>query len=124
MTMELTMELMEAGTALAETLEAENSALAVLDLPQAGAMLARKERALADLAAAQANKTSHDAADRMARRLHALALENKRLLERAIAAQGRVIEVVARAAAAAEAPRGYGNERGVRPVAFALSAKA
>ncbi len=114
----------EAGSALVETLEAENSALAVLDLPKVGGMLARKQRALADLAAATANKTSHDAADRMARRLQALALENKRLLERAIAAQGRVIEVVARAAAATEAPRGYGNERGGRPTAFALSAKA
>jgi len=120
----MTMELMEAGTALAETLEAENSALTTLDLPRAGAMLARKQRALADLAAAKAHRTSHDAADRMARRLQALALENKRLLERAIAAQGRVIEVLARAAAVTAAPRGYGNERSGRPVAFALSAKA
>jgi flagellar biosynthesis/type III secretory pathway chaperone len=118
------MEWTEAGSALAETLEAENSALTSLDLPKVGAMLARKQRALADLAAAKANKTSHDAADRMARRLQALALENKRLLERAITAQGRVIEVVARAAAAAEPPRGYGNERSGRPTAFALSAKA
>jgi hypothetical protein len=118
------MELMDAGAALAETLEAENSALTILDLPQAGAMLARKQRAMADLEAAKAHRTSHDAADRMARRLQALALENKRLLERAIAAQGRVIEVVARAAAATEAPKGYGNGRGGRPTAFALSAKA
>ena len=120
----MTMELMEAGTVLAETLEAENSALTALDLPKVGAMLARKQRAMADLAAAKAHRTSRDGADRMARRLQALALENKRLLERAIAAQGRVIEVVARAAAASEAPRGYGNERGARPTAFALSAKA
>ncbi|HEY7581020.1 MAG TPA: hypothetical protein VH855_25785 [Acetobacteraceae bacterium] len=120
----MTMELMEAGTVLAETLEAENSALTGLDLPRAGAMLARKQRALADLAAAQAHRTPHVAADRMARRLQALALENKRLLERAIAAQGRVIEVVARAASAADTPRGYGGERGGRPTAFALSAKA
>jgi hypothetical protein len=120
----MTMELTEAGTALAETLEAENSALTALDLPRAGAMLARKQRALADLAAARAPSSSHGAAERMARRLQGLALENKRLLERAIAAQGRVIEVVAHAAAAVEGRGGYGAERGRRPAAFALSAKA
>lgn len=122
----MTMELMDAGSALAETLEAENSALTALDLPRAGAMLARKQRALADLAAAaaRADTPSHQAADRVARRLQALALENKRLLQRAITAQGRVLEVVARAAMPAEAAVGYGPARGQRPVAFALSAKA
>ena len=122
----MTMQLMDAGTALAETLEAENSALTALDLPRAGAMLARKQRALADLAAAAArvDTPSHHAADRVARRLQALAVENKRLLERAIAAQGRVLEVVARAAVPAEAPTGYAPARGQRPAAFALSAKA
>lgn len=120
----MTMELMEAGRALAETLEAENAALTALELPRAGAMLARKERALADLAAARANATSQDAAARMARRLQGLALENKRLLERAIAAQGRVIEVVARAAVPAAVSTGYGATSGRCPPAFALSAKA
>jgi ABC-type transporter Mla subunit MlaD len=114
----MNMELMDAGTELAETLEAENSALTALDLPRAGAMLARKQRALADLAAAAArvDAPSHHAADRVARRLQAL--------QRAIAAQGRVIEVVARAAVPAEAAIGYGPARGQRPAAFALSAKA
>ena len=122
----MTLEITEAGAALAETLEAENLALTALNLPQVGAMVARKQRALDDLAAAaaRANTQSHHAADRVSRRLQALALENKRLLERAIAAQGRVIEVVARAAASAEAPTGYGPARGQRPAAFALSAKA
>jgi hypothetical protein len=93
----MTLELTDAGTAMAEMLEAENCALTALDLPRAGAMLARKQRALADLAAAaaRANTQSHHAADRVARRLQSLAIENKRLLERALAAQGRVIEVVA-----------------------------
>ena len=36
-------------------------------------------------------------------------MENKRLLERAIAVQGRVIGVVARAATAATEPAGYGT---------------
>jgi hypothetical protein len=55
--------------------------------------------------------------------LQGLAIENKRLLERAIAAQGRVIGVIARAAAPATV-QGYGSERGRRPAAFALVAKA
>ena len=38
-------------------------------------------------------------------------MENKRLLERAIAVQGRVIGVVARAATAATEPAGYGPAR-------------
>jgi hypothetical protein len=117
-------DMMAAGNHLAETLAAENAALAVLDLPRAGAMLARKQRALADLAAAPAAPASRDAADRMARRLQALAIENKRLLERAIATQGRVIGVIARAAAPTAGTSGYGPARALRPAAFALVAKA
>ncbi len=118
-------DLITAGNQLAETLEAENGALAVLDLPRVGAMLARKQRAMADLAAMQGAPASCDAADRMARRLQALAMENKRLLERAIAAQGRVIGVIARAAAPEVVPTGYGAPRhSGRPAALALLARA
>lgn len=117
-------DLMAAGACLAETLEAENAALSAMDLPGAGAMLARKQRALADMALARGVPASRDGAERMARRLQALALENKRLLERAIAVQGRVIGVIAHAAAPAVAPTGYGSARGARPAAFALSSRA
>jgi hypothetical protein len=118
-------DMMTAGHCLAEMLQVENAALAGLDLPRAGAMLARKQRALADLAAAQAMTTTpRDAAERMARRLQGLALENKRLLERAIAVQGRVIGVVAEAATLTMAPIGYGAAHSRRPAAFALLAKA
>ena len=117
-------DMLTAGERLADTLTAENTALAALDLPRAGAMLARKQRALADLAAAQTVSASHDAAERMARRLQGLAIENKRLLERALAAQGRVIGVIAQAASAAE-PAGYGPARpAARPRALTLSARA
>lgn len=116
-------DLMAAGSVMAETLEAENRALQALDLPQVGAMLARKQRAMADLAAAEAVRAPRDSAERMARRLQGLALENKRLLERAIAAQGRVIGVLARAAQPAAAPTGYGSARPARPVAVAVSAR-
>ena len=117
-------DMMTAGTVLADVLTAENAALAALDLPRAGAMLARKQRALADLAGVQDRPTSHDAAERMARRLRGLAIENKRLLERAITAQGRVVGVIARAATTTTAPTGYGTARGWRPAAFALFSRA
>lgn len=118
-------DLITSANLLAETLEAENEALSVLDLPRAGAMLERKRRALADLAAAQSSPASRDPAERVARRLQALAIENKRLLERAICAQGRVISVVARAGAPAMAPTNYGAARPAgRPAALALLARA
>jgi hypothetical protein len=117
-------ELIAAGIRLADTLEAENAALGALDLPRATGLLADKQRVVAGLVAAQAAPASRDAAERMARRLQALAIENKRLLERAIAAQGRVIGVIAGAATAAAAPQTYGSARAHRPAAFALSAKA
>ncbi len=120
----MTTDLIAAGTALAETLETENDALTALDLPRAGAMLARKQRALADMAATQNTAVPNDAAERMVRRLQGLAVENKRLLERALAAQGRVLSVVAQAATSSSAPTGYGSIRaGSRPTPLALLAK-
>jgi hypothetical protein len=113
-----------AGMALADTLEAENTALAALDLPRAAGMLADKQRAVTALAAVRSVPARSEAADRVARRLQALAVENKRLLERAIAVQGRVIGVIARAAAP-EVPAGYGSGRITeRPAPIALSARA
>lgn len=119
----MTHDLIAAGNLLADTLEAENAALVALDLPRAAGLLADKQRAVSDLTAAQAMPEPSPAADRVARRLKALALENKRLLERAIAAQSRVIGVVGRAAAPAVAPTGYATLRSQRPAAYALSAK-
>jgi len=121
----MTQDAMAAGAVLAETLEAENAALAVLDLPRAASLLDDKQRAVAGLAEARSASMPNDAGLRMARRLQALAAENKRLLERAIAAQGRVIGVVAKAASASVTPSGYGAARAVeRPVALALMARA
>jgi hypothetical protein len=117
-------DMIAAAGVLADTLEAENAALAVLDLPRAAAMLDDKRSAVADLAAATAVPASRAAAERMAHRVQALAVENKRLLERAIAAQTRVLGVVARAAAPAPMPAGYGATRPARPAALALSARA
>jgi len=118
----MSMDVLAAATTLAEVLEAENAALTTLDLPRAAGLLADKQRALAGLTGAQPVPAPNAAAGRLAHRLRALALENKRLLERAIAAQGRVMSVVARAATPA-APSGYGTARPQRPVALAVSTR-
>jgi hypothetical protein len=64
----------------------------------------------------------------LARRLQSLSQENWTLLERAIAVQGRVIGVIARAAVPATAPSGYAAHgtagHAARPPAFALSSRA
>ena len=87
-------------------------------------MLADKRSAVAEFDAARTAPAPSEAAQRMVRRLQGLAMENKRLLERAIAVQGRVIGVVARAATAATEPAGYGPSRGRRPAPMALVARA
>ena len=120
----MTKDLITAGTFLAETLESENAALAALDLPRAAGMLANKQSAVAEFDAVRTAPAPSEAAQRMARRLQGLAMENKRLLERAIAVQGRVIGVVARAATAAMEPGDYGPARGRRPAPMAFSARA
>jgi hypothetical protein len=116
-------DLKTAAEVLAETLAEENAALTALDLPKAAAMLAGKQRAVANFVAAQPDAMWH--AETILRRLGTLANENKTLLERAIAAQGRVIELIARAAAPTP---GYGPSPATshtsRPIPFALSARA
>ncbi len=120
----MTNDLIFAGTRLAETLETENAALAALDLPRAAGMLLDKRSAVAAFDAVRTAPAPSEAVQRMARRLQALAMENKRLLERAIAVQGRVIGVVGRAATAAMEPAGYGPGRGRQPAPMAFVARA
>lgn len=105
-----------AARRLMEALSAENEALARLDLPTAGE-LARGKRQAADafeaaFAAAHRSGTKaggaeREAAERIALRLRDLTAENRRLLERAIDLQSRVIETIAGAAKPA-APATYG----------------
>jgi hypothetical protein len=118
-------DLVDAAEYLAETLTQENAALAALDLKRAGAMLAVKQRAVAEFTVAIAG-TTLDQADRpLASRLRSLTDENKALLERAISAQGRVMAVFAQAVT--QQPS-YGGPRGrapaERPIPFALAAQA
>lgn len=81
-------------TRLADILAAENAALAAFDLGGAAALLDAKTRAAAAFQAARATWPDPDA---VSTPLLRLAEENRRLLQRAITVQGRVIELVARA---------------------------
>ena len=124
-------ELIAAAGRLADMLIEENSALAALDLPRAASMLADKQRAVAGLLAArdaQGTMTTSATMEPLARRLQSLSQENRTLLERAIAVQGRVIGIVARAAAPRVAASGYSAHgtlgHNARPTAFALCARA
>jgi hypothetical protein len=100
----MTDDLLAAAARLAETIATENAALAALDLPASVAAGSDKQRAAEAFTAALQARASPIEADRrrkaeaVGRQLSALVQENRRLLERAIAAQWRVIEIIARAA--------------------------
>jgi hypothetical protein len=129
-------DLSAAATSLADLLEQENRLLEALELAAAAALLPAKQNAAAAFVRAQAHTaacgglppTSHAAALAQGARLRTLAAENRRLLERGLAAQGRVIAVIARAARQhpATAPR-YGASGTFagprRPVPLAISAR-
>ncbi len=126
--------LMVAAQRLAEALRAENEALARLDL-SAAAELGRAKRLASDAFAAAydaAQKTGSRVAEAdraraeaMALRLRDLSAENRRLLERAIELQSRVIETIAGAAKPA-GPATYGARGVLRDAAggpMAISAR-
>lgn len=108
---------------LAAILEAENAALARLDLACAGGMVEAKEAALAATRGAAPPAPQHLA------ELAELARTNQRLLERGLAIQARVLALVAtaaREALARETPApGYGDgarEMASPPLALCRSA--
>jgi hypothetical protein len=90
---------------LASVLERENAALRAMDLRRAAALLPAKSAAVAHVVAAAAEASETPAQDVISdvRKLAGLALENRRLLERAITAQHRVIGILVRAVAATSA---------------------
>src|SRR5690242_4931139 len=100
-------EVIAAAVRLADTLAHESRALTAMDLAHAASLVDEKTRAMDAFLAAQAltranGHVSHGAgrdaeAEQLAARLSELARENRRLLEHAIAVQGRVIGIVARA---------------------------
>ncbi len=125
--------LLAAGGRLADALLAENEALARLDLPGAAGLSGAKMRATDAFAAAFAaaskvgarpeGASQREGARNMAERLEALGAENKRLLQRAISVQSRVIETIAAAALPRAANPVYGAA-GRRPAAPSRAAPA
>lgn len=110
--------LLNAGQSLAEALREENEALAKLDLSRAATLATAKLQASDAFAAAYGAATRtgstaqgnlRQAAETLALRLRNLTDENRRLLERAIALQSRVIETIAGAALPASRPATYGG---------------
>ena len=114
--------------ALSVVLAQENAALSALDLGRAGRFLAAKRAATDSLAAAGDLHPTARPTLAAAQRLRDLAAENRRLLERAIAVQGRVIAVVARATPRPVVMPRYGATgalaRTGRPPPMALSSRA
>ncbi len=128
----MTNEVVSAAARLADVLARENAALTAMDLSSAVAMLTEKQEAAALFARCAKELGAAPPPDLAALvlRLSATATDNRRLLERAIAVQGRVNAAVARAisrALASTAPR-YAPPDGpgtpARPAALALSFRA
>lgn len=124
--------LMNAAQRLMEALRAENAALARLDLAAAAELAGAKRQAADAFAAAydaasrsgsRAEGEARRRAEEVALRLKDLTAENRRLLERAIDLQSRVIEAIA-GALRPPGPGTYGDQGRVRagrpaPVSFA-----
>ena len=132
----MTDDLLVAATRLADMIEAENAALAAFNLPAAIAASAGKQHAAEAFEAALRMQTGlmepsrRQRAQMIGRRLTGLAHENRRLLERAISAQRRVMEIIARAGRRELAERAsrYGEFgapiAAARPRPMAISARA
>ncbi len=106
---------------LCAVLERENAALAGLDFAAVAGCAAEKAAALAALGPPGGAPGLGDA--EAVRALDAAVRENRRRLEHALAVQGRIIALVARAAPAARGSA-YGTPaRSLRPAAHALVAR-
>jgi hypothetical protein len=103
----MTAALHSAVRTLSELLRQENEALLAMDFGRAGALLASKHTA-ADALAAAWRAASGDIPEADLLKLGALADENRRLLNRAMRVQRRVLDLVARAARGAQPASRYG----------------
>ena len=92
---------------LAKLLVEENTALANMDFARAGALLAPKHAAADALAAAWRASPASDMPEVELLQLGKLADENRRLLNRAMRVQRRVLDLVARAARSAQPTARY-----------------
>jgi hypothetical protein len=86
----------------------ENAALAAMDFARAGALLAPKHAAADALASAWRTASADDPPQPDLMQLGTLADENRKLLNRAMRVQRRVLELVARAARGTHAATRYG----------------
>jgi len=106
--------LIDAVQTLSRLLIEENTALAAMDFARAGAVLAPKHAAADALAAAWRAAPPHEIPQAELVALGHLAEENRRLLNRALRVQRRVLELVARAARAADPTARYGSSGELR----------
>ena len=125
----MTHDLLAATVRLAGTLEAENVALRALNLPAAAALLPEKQAATDAFEAARkaAPPVRSETLRGAASNLVAQADENRRLLERAILVQTRVLGIIAGAARASNPAPRYGRSGAYAaraPTGWALSARA
>jgi len=132
----MTDDVVAAAMRLADAIAAENAALAAFNLPAAIAAGAGKQRAAEAFEAALRTQTAptergpRQQVEMIGRRLAVLATENRRLLERAITAQRRVMQIIARAGRRELAARttrygAYGAPiAAARPRPMAISARA
>ncbi len=126
----MTPTLIQAAVGLADVLTRENEALRAMDLATAAAMLGDKTLALETFVAAQRGTPAGSAVAASGRdiasRLSALAAENRSLLERGIAVQGKLLGLLGRAAQ--PVPSRYGAHGAPafdrKRAAIALSARA
>jgi hypothetical protein len=93
---------------LAKLLAEENRALTDMDFAHAGALLAPKHAAADALAAAWRAAAAQETPHAELLKLGELAEENRRLLNRAMRVQRRVLDLVARAARGAKPTARYG----------------
>ena len=104
----MTASLDYAVQSLSKLLAEENTALAAMDFGRAGALLAPKHAAADALAAAWRAAANDELPRAQLVELGALADENRRLLNRAMRVQKRVLDLVTRAARGTQAPARYG----------------
>ena len=125
----MTQDLLGSIVRLASVLEAENAALAAMDLPAAAALVAEKREATTafDTARVATPVTPSAALRDAAARLGSQAEDNRRLLERAMKVQTRVLGIIVGAARSSNPVQGYGRSGAYAARAgtgWALSARA
>ena len=112
---------------MAAVITAENAALAALDLPRAVALLGRKSAEIANFEAQKPAGAPQETVALLAQ-LAALANDNRRLLDRAIKAQGRVIGIIAGVVRQSPITPRYGAHGNLRrdrnPITLTLAVRA